>query len=433
MVFAAYSRYGTADFNPRLKVLNDTAYLVWQDAVRALTASDTQDTTPALMDISCAVFDAEAGAFTTLGTVGTDYYDTTADVVLLDGQPAVVWTSNSGNSALNWSGATYSLHRQVPDGGSDMETLAGGLYQVDGLAADGGEVWFSADTDGDSETLADREIFHYDGSALEQLTNNDAADTKPALTGGRLAWYSGGTVVCGGNTVALAADTDRYQYVRSDTGMEAVVYLEDDEVRKTTLYASFNDGSGWGDPIALTGTTGNIGSFSAVFLSDGTLCITACERGLDDSQKNYLSTGAASLKTYSVTPYCDLAIERVSYLEQSLVKGGTLDVPVQVVNNGMANAEIVEIKVLSGETLLAASVFDASLASGQSNTFYVNVPLGDAPADDKDLTVTVSATGYTERTEADNSAPLTLRLSDVSWRAPRPPPTAPRPRSRRWL
>ena len=403
---------GTADFNPKLKALNDTAYLVWQDAVRPLTASDTQDTTPALMDISCAVFDAEAGAFTTLGTVGTEYYDTTADVVLLGDQPAVVWTSNSGNSALTWSGATYSLHRQVL--GGEMETLAADLYQVDGLVADGSEVWFSADTDRDSETLADREIFHYDGSALERLTNNGVADTKPTLTGGQLAWYSGGTVVCGGNTVALAADTDRYQYVRSDAGMEAIVYLEDDEVRKTTLYASFNDGSGWGDPIALTGTTGNIGSFSAVFLSDGTLFITACERGLDDKQANYLSTSSASLTTYSVTPYCDLAIQRVTYLEQSLVKGGTLDVPVQVVNNGMANVELMEIRVLSGDTQVASSIIGASLPSGQSGTFYANVPLGDTPADYKDLTVTVSAMGYTERTEADNSAPLTLRLSDVS-------------------
>ena len=45
--------------------------------------------------------------------------------------------------------------------------------------------------------------------------------------------------------------------------MEAIVYLEDDESRRNALYASFNDGSGWGEP-PLTGTTGSIGSFSAV-------------------------------------------------------------------------------------------------------------------------------------------------------------------------
>ena len=98
---------------------------------------------------------------------------------------------------------------------------------------------------------------------MERLTENGVADTKPALTGGQLAWYAGGGISCGGETVPLAADTDRCQYVRSDAGMEAIVYLEDDESRRNALYASFNDGSGWGDP-PLTGTTGSIGSFSAV-------------------------------------------------------------------------------------------------------------------------------------------------------------------------
>ena len=65
-------------------------------------------------------------------------------------------------------------------------------------------------------------------------------------------------------------------------------------------------------------------------LTDGALSITACERALDSSQRNYLSAGSAALRTYSVTPYCDLAVESAAYLEQPLVKGGTLDVDVEV-------------------------------------------------------------------------------------------------------
>ena len=83
---------GTADFNPRLKVLDGRAYLVWQDASRPLTAADDETTTPGLMDLTCAVFDPDRAEWTVLGTVGTDHYDTTADVVLLGGEPAVVWS-----------------------------------------------------------------------------------------------------------------------------------------------------------------------------------------------------------------------------------------------------------------------------------------------------------------------------------------------------
>ena len=65
-------------------------------------------------------------------------------------------------------------------------------------------------------------------------------------------------------------------------------------------------------------------------MTAGALSITACERALDSSQRNYLSADSAALRTYSVTLYCDLAVESVACLEQSLVKGGTLDVAVEV-------------------------------------------------------------------------------------------------------
>lgn len=402
----------TADFNPKLKTINDTVYLVWQDATRSLTAEDTDETIPALLDITCYRFDPASNAFSRMGKFGTEYYDSTMDMTMVDGKFAVVWVSNSANSPFGGSEKTYSIQR-LAEGQWYPDTLVDNLYLVDGLAADGEDIWFSADTDGDPNTLADREIFHFDGSTLEQVTHNDAADLKPVITGGQLVWYSNGAIQNGQDTVALAADTDRYQYLRSDAGMEAIVYLEDDEARKTTLYASFNDGTGWGEPIALTGTTGNIGSFSAVFLSDGTLYITACERGLDASQKNRLS-GTARLTTYSVTPYCDLAVEDATYLEQSLVKGGTLDIPVRVANHGMANVDIVNIQVKSGSQVLSSSAFEASLASGHSDIFYISVPLGEDPSTRRDLTVTVSASGYTDRTPEDNAASFSLRLSDVS-------------------
>ena len=99
---------------------------------------------------------------------------------------------------------------------------------------------------------------------MERLTENGVADTKPALTGGQLAWYAGGSISCGGETVPWPRTRTATNMCAATAGMEAIVYLEDDESRRNTLYASSTDGSGWGEPIPLTGTTGNIGSFSAV-------------------------------------------------------------------------------------------------------------------------------------------------------------------------
>ena len=324
----------------------------------------------------------------------------------------MVWTANSANSVFVGAEPTYSLHRQIF--GQDAETLAEGLYQVDGLVADGSAIWFSAETDGDIATVEDREIFHYNG-VLTQYTDNDIADTKPTITGGTLAWYADGVLVCGEDTVTMAQNTDRFQYIRSGAGMEAMVYVMDDDVRKSTLYASFDDGSGWGEPIVLTGVAGNISSFDAQFDADGALHIVACERGLDATQSNYLS-GAAAMTHYTLTPYCDLVVDEVRYVQQSMVTGGTLDVAIDVTNAGMAQAGLVQIAVAdeSGSELVS-SIVQADLASGGETRLYAAVPLdGVDVAALGEMTVTVTAMGYEDVTPDNNSGTFSLQLADLS-------------------
>ena len=404
---------GTADFNPVLKELDGTVYVLWQNAARALTAEDDVNTLPGLLDISCAYFWSNVSSFRLLDTVGTDYYDTTADITLIDGVPTVVWASNCANSAFEGEG-TYSIHRQTidQDNETEAETLITGLNTVDGLTADGIKFWYSTDTNAESGELSDCAVFCYDGERATRVSAEGVAATKPALVSGELTWYENGSIRVGDAYIPLAADTDRYQYLVSPTGMEAVVYTVDSAVRQTTLYASFNDGTGWGSPITLSGVAGNISSISADFDGNGVLTVLVCERGLDPEASNYLS-GTANLNLYTVTPYADLAITNASYLGQSLVKGGTLDLVVDVVNNGMSAAGIIQVSAYNGDEALAGAAYESFLPSGQSGQYYISVPLDD-PSVLTDLKVEVVAGGYTDNTPDDNIACVTLRLSDVS-------------------
>lgn len=400
---------GTADFNPVLKEVDGTVYVLWQNASRPLTAQDDVNSLPGLLDISCAYFWNNVSSFHLLGTVGTEYYDTVADITVVDDTPYVVWASNSTNSAFEGTG-TYTIHRQAVSDDSVAEPLVTGLNQVDALTADGGKIWYSTDTDAASTALADYAVFCWDGETITQVSGQGA--TKPTLVNGALTWYENGSIRVGEELIPLVADTDRYQYVVSPTGMEAVVYTVDSDIRQTTLCASFNDGTGWGDPITLSGITGNVNSFEAVFDGNGALTVLACERGLDPDAPNYLS-GTANLNLYTVTPYADLAITNTTYLGQSLVKGGTLDLVVDVVNNGMSAASIINISAFNGSDALSGAAYESSLPSGHSGQFYVSVPLDD-PASLTDLKVEVTASGYTDSTPDDNTAGVTLRLSDVS-------------------
>ena len=243
------------------------------------------------------------------------------------------------------------------------------------------------------------------------------ADTKPVYVDGKVLWYSGGALVTdAGETIPMAEDTDRYSYVCNGSGLEAVVYtVTDGEIRVSSLYASFNDGTGWGEPILLNSSTGNIGSFHAQFLGNGTLSIVTSERAVFEVTDEYEIpelSNAAQIKTYSVTPVCDLAVENVSYLAHSMVPNGTLDVQMDVTNLGMTAVNVVNVTVTDGTNTLSEQAYAAELLSGESMNLIVGVPLEDGiPAN---LTVEVTPAGYSDSDTANNSASIALRLSDVS-------------------
>ena len=407
---------GTGDFNPLLKVLDGKAYLLWQDASRPLTAADDVAATAALMDISVAVFDPNTGAFVSLGTVGTGGYDGAVSAAMVDGALSVVWASNSGENPLAADGPVGALHRAVWDGFAwTVEMLAQDLGAIDQTAADGSQIWFSADTDYDADTVADREIFLFNGDLL-QLTRNDVADTKPTCLDGKVLWYSGGAITAeDGKVIPLAEDTDQYDYVRSKNGLEAVVYAVTDTSRISALYASFNDGTGWGEPILLNSSGGNIGGFSAQFLADGTLSVITSERIAEPTTEEYdvpKLSSTAQLRAYSVTPTCDLAVENVTYLAQSLTDGGTLDVQMELKNMGMTAVNLTEITVRDGTRVLAEQMVFTDLLSGKSTAVTLGVPLTDGVPES--LSIAISPVGYSDANTINNAAQLVLRLSDIS-------------------
>jgi len=401
----------TADFSPFLRVLNGSAYLAWQNADRPITGEDTIADVSGLIDIRCMKFDASEKKFHNIGcsSVGTEYYDSTFDLVLRDGTVEIIWVSNSANQVFAGDEPTYSIHRHALSAEGQAETLAEGLCYVDGLASDGETIWFTADTDGNSETLEDRELFALTDT-LTQLTDNSVADTKPFIAGGQLAWYSDGAVHIGEQKIPAAVWTDRFHYLAT-AGMEAVLYAEDDENRLTTLYASFNDGSGWGAPMVLVEAGSHIVDYAPCFLPDGTLFVVMAVRIMDE--EGGLSE-AAHLQTYAVTPYCDLVVTKVDYLPQSMVSGGTLDITVDVTNRGMSTVQLIDLSVFSGEELLVSGVYTAELFPGTSEQLQLSVPLGETLSDMGGLTVTAEAVSFTDALPEDNTGSLTLRLSDLS-------------------
>lgn len=401
---------GTADFDPVLTKSDGRIYLVWKNAARALTNSDTLEDVTEQIDLRFAEW--AGSSFYNFKSFGTEYYDTSAVAAFNGSYPVVTWVSNTENSTFAGDAPSYSIHRREIRNAAETELVADELYHIDGLASDGSSIWFTADTDGDAATVSDRELFRVAGGMLLQLTDNEVPDTKPTIVDGTLMWYSDGVLCSDGKQVGMAADTDRYSYVVGEN-MEAVLYVEDDAVRKSTLYASFNDGTGWGDPIALTGITGNIGSFSADLLTDGTLSVVACERVLDEESANYLAD-FAYLRHYTVKTSGDLAITGVEYIAQTMNPNGNLAVAVNLENRGMTQAKLVRLNAAYGGEEVYSELMYADLASGGSTTLYFNLPLPEDLGTIDEITVTAELFEQRDVNTADNTAAFALRLADLS-------------------
>lgn len=395
---------GTGDFAPQLKILNDQLWLFWQDASRAILDTDTYMTTAEQMDIACAVFDSKTGTFTPMGTVGTEWYDGTVSATTVDGKPAVIWTSDSRSDLFATDGNTTSLHRAVWDGSTwNTEILAQELGCVDHTAADGTEVWFSAlAPDGD------REIFRY-SETVQQITDNDVLDSKPQITAAGALWYSAGQLVTQTDTIPLAAVTDRFQYVRSDSGLEAVVYaITDNSSNLSAIYANFCDTLGWGQPVRLDDGSGNIGSFRAAFCPDGKLAVAVTERSASDG---ILSAGA-QIKVYTAVPSCDLVLTQVDYQAHTLVQGEHLALTLTLHNAGMTDVDLLQVLVKDGETVIADQIYAAELRSGCQDVMTAALLLPDTLSDE--LTVTVSPFATSDSNPDNNTLMLALRTADIS-------------------
>jgi hypothetical protein len=417
----------TADFKPVLKTIEDEVFLVWMDANTVFENSEPDlSSVSAAMDISYAQFDKASDSFTGAMAVSNDsYLSMLADVAVINGQPNVVWVQNTDNDIFGTSGDT-SIQCAVYDGDAwsitQMET---NLQAVDGLSAANisGElnVFFSQDTDHDMSTADDKEIYYTGSGWLQQLTDNDMADTKPSYENGMLYWYSDlgiGTIDFSSGSeepeyISLTADaSDNYQYIPGTDGTDAIIYntTDGDGSMSSNLYAIFNNGFGWGKPVQVADSNQYIKSFDAAFLDDRMLVISANVRTINEDN----TLGQADLVLYKITPVCDISVSNAMYNPYSLMAGTQLEMSADVKNNGSLTIDIFEIKVFDSEgSLLDMQRMNQTLLPGENATLYFTYTLPKVITD-SNLTVQILPAGLTDRDITDNTIDYALKLDDIS-------------------
>ena len=356
------------DAAPSLTVIDDVAYLTWQNASGDVSEVDSLDTLASMMDISYAVFEKEKQSFNIERITEDNGKMDVAPMVCGDGNSIyVVWERNTDN---NWFGAENNsiVYRCYHNGAWEKEIAAfEDLPFVLSFHADFNEeamiVAYIVDTDGDLNTTGDLEV--YMGS--ERLTENGFVDSGAQFFNHSLYWYQNGNIVTQESSVIDSIPTDQFQIV-SDSECQAILYVEHDGLF-STLYASYFDYTSgkWGDPIALTDGSTNISSFSAT-VSSGELCVLWTSEDIikDDAEESHY--GSTNLRFIRKKPTCDLAIDDILYDCSDFVDGADLTLDVTVHNNGeiAANGIIMTVSDSDGVELNTLTYGDVILSGATS-------------------------------------------------------------------
>lgn len=416
---------GTTDAAPDLKVVDDVAYLVWQDASGSVNGRDTLADMADMMDISAAVFDRESGNFTA--------YAVTENSGVLNMQPKlcgegssvyVVWQRNGKN---DWFGQNYANNLMYSgftgDGWGGEGTLYSGLgplMDFDVTYTDGIQVAYSMDGDGDLNTQEDVEVY-INGSAV---TDNGYLDSGVTYNGSELYWYSGSKLLCNGHDT-MAEDvhmgSDRFQ-ILNENGVCAVIYAEEDGLA-SILYASYyDDASGcWGRPIVLYDNGTSISDFCASVTPEGEISILIQNQEVVGSFENVNSDGTirdpygtVNLEWYNAPLGCNLRVVDIRYSNENYVENQNMPVRITVSNAGelVIRQILVEFVDESGNVIQSRTV-EEQLLSGE--TKEISVPYRvEKVIPGRKVTVRVTPVGKDEINTEDNTAEMVLAWNDLA-------------------
>jgi hypothetical protein len=410
---------GTGDFHPRVVAFPDgSALAAWEDAKAAMPDTSGVNELMSSVEVSASYFDPSSKQWTrTQRLTANGYLDRSP---LLAGQSSndalVIWISNEQNDlaggaakpnklwAAKWNGTSWSSPQAVA-------TIPQGVVKYDlTYRGDKGDVTLSLDTDNDSSTDSDHELYalHYENGvwgSLTRLTNDAVADDNPRLAidskGNEvLVWMKGDEIYSAANgnvegrklVAAPGHSTNAADFTLANTpeGRIALTWAGVTAQSDSDLQALFYDPAldVWGGASQLTSDQELEANIATAFYGDKLIAVydRTSQSAQTDTQPlagaapqlSIPSPGASDLYMLSHRVGGDLAVKADS-LEASPANprpGEMTTLTVTVVNQGDTAARDIPVNFYQGDPngsgiLIGTAVLSATLAPGDEQQVSV--------------------------------------------------------------
>lgn len=402
---------GTMDYTPQLYVINDKAYLVWQNATKSFSDTDGLEDIAAYFDISVATFNATSGfEVSTLNNNGLDMMP-----VICGNENALyaVWLNNGQNDWFGNNQANSILYAvNNGTGWSKPVTAYSGLNAIDSLSADyNGTLQIAYCMYSDLNAVEN--VYLYENGT--RVTDSAVAEANPQYINHNLYWSSNGNVMSLADSVQeTALGAENYQIVSGPDG-DVLIYTTADGLASVLNASWYNsETQQWCEPYELMNIGSFIGAFSAVMNGDGTLQVLLNSQEVTGTYTDNDPYGEASLIIVTLSPYCDLSMGDLVYNADQYSAGDAMKISFDLTNTGSQTIRSANITTTDASgTVLNSIVFDDVIVPGQtvSTSTYFNI---DSAATGHDISITAIPGNLTDINASDNSRSEIIAFEDIS-------------------
>ncbi len=381
---------------PQLVAFDDgTKLVVWLDAVAARVGADVHA-------VYYSYFDGKQwSAPSMVDDDGTNDYGLSLTEV--NGEAYVLWHDydivfgaeledvNVAAEHINISVAKFDKAGQSMR--ARREFSAGGYDHQPQIKAHGGEVqlaWKCGIEEAETMYLASSQ----DGTGWSEAWQED------------VSWYiEGGQQIPSDYAGEYIGNTGEVQNL--DNGeIRAIVFRSQTASGGQNVFAAYNAGQGWGDPIQLTHISG--GTYVDAFGAD--LTEDTLELVMNVTHEN----GKSDLAYHSVSLGTDLAIVRADYDHFSLVPGKNAVFFARVTNRGPRTEDMLKLRLVDSQgNILKTQLTEAVIASGDTARLEMNYIV---PADNslREASLVVLPVHSKDVDEENNSKSFSISYNDIS-------------------
>ena len=409
---------GKNDDAPVLATDGTDVYFAWQKINDTLDENSVVTDALQKVDICTARYDSASGTIKDAKIICSDNgYDYAQTITVDNGKPIVYFASCSDPSvAVSFNSKINKYENNA------VSTLVSSLSFVQSIAADGNDMSFVIDTDGDLSTSDDINAFSYSSG---YNTEYEKKDISTAIIGTyyghiddeKVMFVTDGTNIyydLNGGRKAVFANSQNISSLNlvEKNGNPAFLWTEDIESGNQICYVGY-DGTSWSSPVVLTKAEGYyFDSLDMVSYNDNLVGVFMQDELKYNEDSESYDISQVNLAYVTVEDYMDLKVGSVFVEEETLVPGDTAEICVYVENLGTETINNVEFTLSDSISNVQTTEVEIGLAPGENKNVYIDYTV---PENFKQTTLSVCAE-IIDETDVDttnNSLTETIGLPDI--------------------